>query len=80
MGQRNESSGHIAVMSIVSEMCHGAWSLPNAPCLVSAVANVKAQNLWEDVAGGVSECDGGEFCRVSRLLVEAEGHGRAFGK
>ena len=50
MGQLNESSGHIAVMSIVSESCVGAWPLPNAPCLVSAVANIKAQSLWEDVS------------------------------
>ena len=81
MGQLNESSSHTAaVMSIVSESCVGAWPLPDAPCLVSAVANLKAQSLWEDVAAGAGECDGGEFCRIARLLVEAEGHGRAFGK
>ena len=81
MGQLNESSSHVAaVMSIVSESCVGAWSLPNAPCLASAVANLKAQGLWEDVAAGASECDGGEFCRVARLLLEAEGNGRAFGE
>ena len=80
MDQLNDSSNHIAVMSIVSESCVDAWPLLKAPCLLSAVENLKAQGLWEDVAAVASECDGGEFCRVVRLLVGAEGRGRTFGK
>ena len=83
MDQLNDSS-HVAIMSVVHDSCHGASF--DRSCLAGAVAKLKADSssLWEDVTRGASECDGGgdagDFCRVARLLVVAEGEGRMFGK
>ena len=83
MDHDNESN-HVAISSIVHDACHGANL--DGPCLVGAVAKLKAYGLWEDVAREASECaDGGEAaaaetCRVARLLAEAEDTERTLGK
>ena len=70
-------------MSVVHDSCDGANV--DGLCLAGAIAELKVDGLWEDVARGASECDGGggeagDFCRVARLLAVAEGEGRMFGK
>ena len=67
-------------MSVVHDSCDGANV--DGLCLAGAIAELKVDGLWEDVARGASECGGeaGEFCRVVRLLTEAEGQDRTSGK
>ena len=67
-------------MSIVHDSCDDANV--DEPCLSVAIAKLKVDNLWEDVARAGIECAGeaGEICRVLRLLEEAEGRERTLGK
>ena len=67
-------------MSIVHDSCDDANV--DEPCLSGAIAKLKVDNLWEDVARAAIECagDAGEFCRDIRLITEAEGRERTLGK